>query len=256
MKKKQHIIFGVRPVIEAIQSGKSLDKIWLKSQIAKDLVSEIRSLARKYNIPLQYVPLEKLNRITSNNHQGVIAQLSLIDYYTLEHIIPQLFEEGKIPFILMLDHITDIRNFGAIARNAECAGVQAIVIPDKNTAQLNAEAVKSSAGALMHIPVCRTKDMISTARFLQSSGLKLVAASEKAQQNYTAIDFTTPLALIMGSEEVGISDRLLQISNEKVKIPLFGKIASLNVSAATAILTYECVRQRNAQTEIQIPGIR
>ena len=236
MSKKSEIIFGIHPVIEAIQSGKVLDKILIKSQIPRDTVSELAGLARRYEVPLQYVPVEKLNRITGKNHQGVIAFLSLVEYHNIEQLVPMLFEQGKVPFVIILDSITDVRNFGAITRNAECAGVDIIVIPDTNTAQINAETVKSSAGALMHIPICRTKNMLSMANYLKNSGIKLIAADEKAMLDYTKISYIEPVAIIMGSEDTGISNTLLKSADQKVKIPLLGKIESLNVSSASAIL--------------------
>ena len=238
------MIFGVRPVIEAIKSAKDIDKVLLKKGLGGDSYRELFDLIRDYNIPFQFVPLEKLNRVTRKNHQGVIAFISPVTFYDIENYLPQIFEKGENPFLLVLDEVTDVRNFGAIVRTAECAGVHAVIIPEKGSARISADAVKTSAGALHFVPVCRTKDLKKTLEFLKMSGLKLIAASEKAKDNYMQGDYSGPLTIIMGSEEHGIDQKLLALADEKVSIPICGNIQSLNVSVAAGLLVYEAVRQR------------
>lgn len=237
-------IYGTRAVIEALNAGKEIDKILIKRDFNGENTAEIVELAKSRHIPVQNVPTEKLNRITRKQHQGVIAILSAITYHNIEHIVPQLYEEGKIPFLLVLDGITDVRNFGAIARTAECAGVDAIIIPQTGSVTVGADAIKTSAGALLRIPVCRVKNLAHTVTFLEENGYMLIAVSEKATENYTQADLTQPLALVMGAEDKGISPHILKACSTKVAIPMFGKIESLNVSVAAAVLMYEVVRQR------------
>lgn len=239
------MIFGIRAVIEAIEAGKEIDKILVKRDLQSDLSKELFDVLRGKGIVVQRVPVEKINRITMKNHQGVLAFLSAITYERLENIIPMLYEEGKSPFIVVLDGITDVRNFGAIARTCECAGVDAIVIPERGSVSVGGDAVKTSAGALLHIPVCRERSITEALQFLQNSGCKLVAATEKAKNNYTKPDYkTTPIALVMGAEDTGVAREHLNFCEEQVSIPQLGTIASLNVSVAAGILIYEVVRQR------------
>lgn len=243
-QKSDDMIFGIRTVIEAINSGKEIDKVLLQKGERGDLFREAFDLIRKHEIPFQYVPVEKLNRITRKNHQGVIAFISPVTFYDIENFLPTLFEEGKNPLILVLDQVTDVRNFGAIVRTAECAGVDAVLVPDKGAARINADAVKTSAGALHFVPVCRTKDLRKTVLFLQQSGLKIVAATEKSSENYSLTDYSGPTAIVMGSEEFGIDRQILDMADDRVQIPILGKIQSLNVSVAAGLLVYEAVRQR------------
>jgi 23S rRNA (guanosine2251-2'-O)-methyltransferase len=196
------------------------------------------------HIPIQRVPQEKLDRLTRKNHQGVIAFISAVVYQKLDDIVPFLYEEGKNPFIVLLDGVTDVRNFGAIARSCECAGADAIVIPSHNSVSVNADAVKTSAGALLTLPVCKEASISGAIKFLKDCGYKVVAATEKAENTYTAADYTTPVALVLGSEDQGIAMENLRICDEMVHIPVLGTIGSLNVSAAAAVLMYEVVRQR------------
>ncbi|MFV0365493.1 MAG: 23S rRNA (guanosine(2251)-2'-O)-methyltransferase RlmB [Mangrovibacterium sp.] len=242
-KKNDDIIFGIRAIIEAINSGKQIEKILLKRG-QNDLYKELFSAIKQNQIPCQHVPIEKLNRITMKNHQGAIAFVSPITFDNIETLLPTLYEEAKNPFILVLDQVTDVRNFGAIVRTAECAGVHAILIPEKGSASINGDAVKTSAGALHLVPVCRTKDLKASVRFLRESGLKVVAASEKATDNYTEVDYAGPVAIVMGSEEFGISDDIIKTADHLVQIPILGQIQSLNVSVAAGLLAYEVVRQR------------
>lgn len=241
---KKNIVFGFHAIIEAIRSGKQIDKVLLKSGLQSELFRELMSLIGKNNIPKQFMPIEGLNKITTKNHQGAIAFLSLIEYQKIENIIPGLFEQGKMPFILVLDEITDVRNFGSICRIAECAGVHAIIIPSTGSAQINADTVKSSSGAVYHIPICREKNLTEAISFLKNSGLKVFAATEKTESIYFKADYTLPVALVLGSEFKGVSNQIIQISDELIKIPMFGEIGSLNVSNAASVIIYEVVKQR------------
>ena len=240
-----NILIGFRALIEAIKAGKEVEKVLIKKGLTGDLYQETFELIKEHKIAYQLVPIEKLDRITRKNHQGIIAFVAIIEYSSIENLIPMLFEKGENPIILVLDQISDVRNFGAIARSAECAGVHGIVIPEKGVAQINFDALKTSAGALLKIPVCRVQNLYRTVNFLKNSGLKIFSSTEKAQKNIFEADFTQPLAIIMGSEDTGISNDLLNITDEKVKIPLQGTIESLNVSVATSIVCFEVVRQRN-----------
>ena len=231
-------------MVEALKAGKDLDKILLRKGLKGPVFSEMLGLARNAGIPWQFVPEEKLNRITMQNHQGVIALTSRIAYHYLENLLPAVFESGKVPLLLILDGITDVRNFGAIARSAECAGIDAIIIPEKGSAQVSEDAIRTSAGALVRIPVCRAARMKDMAIFLRNSGIKIIAATEKAEAIYFQEDLTVPLAFVLGSEDEGISEELLHYCESLVKIPMMGAIASLNVSVAAGILFFEAVRQR------------
>ncbi len=244
MQKEKDMIFGLRPIIEAIESGKEIEKIFIKRELGGELAQQLWELVHQMQIPVVKVPMEKLNRLTRKNHQGAIAYLSPITYQHIEDIIPTLYEDGKNPFIVVLDGVTDVRNFGAIARTCECAGVDAIVVPMKGGAAANADAVKTSAGALHIIPVCREMSIQKAVQFLKDSGLTIVAASEKAVQSYSEAEYKNPLAIVMGSEDVGISPEVLRLCDQMVAIPILGKIQSLNVSVAAGVLIYEAVKQR------------
>lgn len=241
-----NMIFGVRAVIEAIEAGKAIDKIFMKHDTVGELTHELSALARERNIPLLRVPVEKLNRLTRKNHQGVVAFISPVAYYDVEEVVTRLYEEGKTPALLILDGITDTRNFGAIARTADCAGFDAIVIPDRGSVSVTPEAIKTSAGALFHIPVCRCRNILDTVRVLKASGIKVVGASEKASHDYTKADYRIPCAIVMGAEDTGISQAVLRDCDELVSIPMRGNISSLNVSVAAGVMMYEVVRQRLA----------
>lgn len=238
------MIFGIRAVAEAISAGKEVDKILIRKDLSGELAGELFALIKGSDIVVQRVPQEKLNSITRKNHQGVIAFISPINYQPIEEIVASLYEQGKVPFVLVLDHLTDVRNFGAIARTAECAGVDAIIIPSKGSVSVTADAVKTSAGALMNIPVCRVVSLYNTVKYLKSSGLQVLGASEKATKNYTDADMTLPLALVMGAEDKGISTEILSLVDTSVSLPQYGKIASLNVSVAAGVMIYEVLRQR------------
>ncbi|WP_436517873.1 23S rRNA (guanosine(2251)-2'-O)-methyltransferase RlmB [Ekhidna sp. To15] len=246
MNKKSDIIYGIRTVIEAVKSGQHLERVFVQKSLKGDLYRELMQELHQTSTPISKVPSERINKFTTKNHQGVVALISPVQYHTLEHLVPQLYEEGKNPLILMLDEITDIRNFGAIARTAECLGVHCIVIPSRGGAQINEDAVKTSAGAFNYLPVCREQSLMDAARFLQESGITIIACSEKAKKTLDQIDFTTPTAVIMGSEERGISNELMELSNEIAKIPMSGSIESLNVGVAAGMALYEVQRQRLA----------
>ncbi|MDE5970050.1 MAG: 23S rRNA (guanosine(2251)-2'-O)-methyltransferase RlmB [Muribaculaceae bacterium] len=242
--EKSDYIFGIRAVIEAIEAGRDIDCVLIKKDLSGDLAAELMALIKQYGIVTRRVPIERINRITRKNHQGVVAMLSAVTYNSLENIVPMLYEEGRLPFMVLMDGLTDVRNFGAIARTCECAGVDAIVIPERDSVSVNADAVKTSAGALLHIPVCRERSILGAVKFLKENGYQIIAATEKAEINYTQADFTVPVAIVMGSEDVGISNEVLRQADTLVAIPQFGKIGSLNVSVAAGVMIYEGVRQR------------
>ena len=238
------MIFGVRAVIEALQAGKEIDKILIKRDIQSDLSKELFAALKGTTIPVQRVPIERLNRITKKNHQGVVAFISPVTYQLTEQLVPFLFEEGKNPFFIILDGVTDVRNFGAIARTCECAGVDALIIPNRDSVSVNADAIKTSAGALHKLPVCRELNLTATLRYLKESGFRIIAATEKGDYNYTEADYSGPLCIIMGAEDKGVSYDNLALCDEWVKIPMRGTIESLNVSVAAGILIYEAIRGR------------
>ena len=244
MEKESNIIFGVKPVIEAIKAGKEIDKLYIQRDITGAGLSELRNAIKKAKIPFSHVPVQKLNKMTNSNHQGVVGYISPIDLVDIETLVPTLFEQGKTPFILLLDKITDVRNFGAIARTAECAGIDAIVVPKRESAQINGDALKTSAGALNRIAVCKVNNLTDTVMFLQASGINVVACTEKTDQSIYESDYNKPVAIVMGSEEKGVSNQILKIADSKGKIPLLGEITSLNVSVAAGIIIYEVVKQR------------
>ena len=242
---KQYI-FGIRAIIEAIDAGKSIDKLLVKKDINGELGRELLAVARTYGVPVQRVPIEKLNRITRRNHQGAIAMLAAVDYYKIDSVIPQIYDEGINPLVVVLDGITDVRNFGAISRTCECAGVNTIVIPERNSVGVTADAVKTSAGALNYLPVCRESNLVKAVKYLKESGCKIVGAAGETSTTYTAADYTGPVAIVLGSEDEGISPEIKKLCDELVAIPEFGEINSLNVSVAGGIMIYEVVRQRMA----------
>jgi 23S rRNA (guanosine2251-2'-O)-methyltransferase len=242
--EEKNYIFGIRAIIEAVNAGKTIDKLFIQKGLHNDLFAELWKLVRLKRINYKHVPLEKINRLTRKNHQGVFAFISPIDFHNIEDVVPSLYEQGKNPLILVLDRITDVRNFGAIARTAECAGVDAIIIPEQNAAAINADAIKTSAGALHKITVCRTWNLKLAIQFMKESGIQLVGCTEKTQDMMYKPDYTPPTAIIMGSEEDGVSAEFLKMCDARAKIPLAGKIASLNVSVATGVILYEAIRQR------------
>ncbi len=245
MAGKSDFLFGIRSVIEAIHSGKEIEKVLVKKGLQGELYEELIETMKQANISWQTVPVERINRATRKNHQGVIAFVSAITYDNMENKLMDVFEQGKTPLVLVLDGITDVRNLGAIARSAECAGVDMIVVPEKGGASINADAIKTSAGALEHIPVCREKNLFKAVDYLKKSGLQIVAATEKGSDDYTKVDFSGPTAIVMGAEDSGVSSQILKICDAGARIPIVGAIGSLNVSVAAGVLIYEVVRQRS-----------
>ncbi|HCQ29355.1 MAG TPA: 23S rRNA (guanosine(2251)-2'-O)-methyltransferase RlmB [Flavobacteriales bacterium] len=241
---KDEMIFGVHPVIEAIESGKEISKIYIQRDVKLENLTRLRKLIKQNKLPVANVPVQKLNQMTGGNHQGVLAFVSPITTYKIEDILPGVYEQGKTPLLLILDRISDVRNIGAITRTAEASGVDAVIIPTKESAALNDFAMKSSAGALNRVNICKSHNLWDTCVYLKESGLQLVAATEKGNDNLYDIEFTHPTAIIMGSEDRGISRNLLEISDFQTAIPMMGKIGSLNVSVATGVMLYEAVRQR------------
>jgi 23S rRNA (guanosine2251-2'-O)-methyltransferase len=242
--EKTEMIYGTRAVIEAIKAGKEIEKVMIQSSLANDLIKELISTAREKQIPYTFVPQEKLKKFSTKNHQGVICILASVTYASLDNLIDHAYSEGREPFLLILDRVTDVRNFGAIARTAECAGVDGIVIGEKGNAPITGDAMKTSAGALNHLAICREKDLKKTMKFLRENGIRIIACTEKAGNSIYDVEVSGPVAIIMGSEEDGIADALLRDADELVKIPMKGKIGSLNVSVATGVAIYEIVRQR------------
>ena len=240
----ENFFFGIRPLIEALEKGEKPEKVLLQQGLHGENYQQLFQLIRREKIPYQMVPAEKLNRVTRKNHQGVIAYISLIAYQPLHQLLPMIYEQGELPLLVLLDRVTDVRNLGAIARSAECFGAHAIVIPDKGSAPVNADAIKTSAGALSRLPVCREGNILETIAFLKESGIKVIAATEKGSNPLYSADMTGPVAVIMGSEDKGISTAILRMADQTVSIPMKGSIASLNVSVAAGILLSEIHHQR------------
>nr|WP_311448105.1 23S rRNA (guanosine(2251)-2'-O)-methyltransferase RlmB [uncultured Porphyromonas sp.] len=240
---KNNMIFGIHPLLEALEAGREIDKVMMRRGLRTEESARILALARERSVPVQFVPEERLGRLTQRQHQGVIAFISEIEYTPLEELVARVYEEGRAPFIVLLDGLTDVRNFGAIARTAECAGVDALVIPERGSVSVTADAVKTSTGALHRIPVCRVSSIAAAVGLLQSSGVRVVAASEKAEERYTETALQLPLGLVMGAEDHGVSTDVLRMADSITRIPQVGVIGSLNVSVAAGILIYEAVRQ-------------
>ncbi|MDR3350514.1 MAG: 23S rRNA (guanosine(2251)-2'-O)-methyltransferase RlmB [Prevotellaceae bacterium] len=243
-----NIIAGLRPVLEAVKAGRAVERVLFRQGLDGELFRELQSLLAEKKIPVQFVPAAKLHSLTSVAHQGVAAYLPLIEYADMESVLSEVLQQGRLPLALLLDGITDVRNFGGIARSAECAGVQLMIVPSKGAAPINTEAIKTSAGALARMPVCRTANLREAIYYLKDCGLQIVAATEKAAQTVYTANFRQPTALIVGAEDTGISASALKLADAAVRIPLQGGIASLNVSAATAVVLFEAVRQREAKS--------
>jgi 23S rRNA (guanosine2251-2'-O)-methyltransferase len=244
MKKDEETIYGIQPIMEALSIGRSMNKVFIQKDIHNDRIKEIINILKQREIPFHFVPKEKLNRLTPKNHQGVVAMGSAIDFLSIEDILPQIFETGELPLIAILDGVTDVRNVGAIARSAECFGVQALVVPAHGSAMINADAVKSSAGALQRIPVCRELNFQRALNYIKDSGLQLLACTEKAKQNIDEADFSSPTAIVLGAEGEGINESLLQQCDMRARITMVGEISSLNVSVAAGIVFYTAMRNR------------
>jgi 23S rRNA (guanosine2251-2'-O)-methyltransferase len=243
--EKTDMIYGTRAVMEAIHAGKEIEKIMIQSGLANDLIKELITTAKEKKVPYTFVPAEKLKRMSTKNHQGVICLISAVSYSKIDDIVDKAFSEGREPFLLILDRVTDVRNFGAIARTAECAGIDAIVIGEKGSAPITSDAMKTSAGALNHLAICREKDLKHTLRYLRDSGIRVVACTEKTTNKIYDVDLKGPVAIILGSEEDGVSDELIRAADELAMIPMMGKIGSLNVSVAAGVAVYEVVRRRS-----------
>lgn len=240
---EKNLIFGIRPVAEAIEAGKQIEKIYMRKGAEGQLMTELRDLCMRHKLRIQEVPVEKLNHLTRGNHQGVVAQIAAIEYVELNDILERV-PEDETPLIVIFDGVTDVRNFGGIARSAECAGVHGLIAPLKNSAPVSSDAIRASAGALTTIPVCRVGSIRNTIKILQQEGFQIVAATEKSRKLLYDADFKRPTALIMGSEDEGISKEVLKLCDEQLAIPMIGHIESLNVSAAAAVMLFEVVRQR------------
>ncbi len=238
------LLIGTRPLLEALNAGREIDKILIQRGLQSSTFKELWPEIKRLEIPYQYVPIEKLNRISRKNHQGVIAFASAVSFSKLSEVITRCYEKGEDPLILMLDRITDVRNFGAICRTAECTGVHAVVIPTRNSAPVNFDALKTSAGALNHLPICREMNLKESLKMLKDYGIKLIACTEKAAKPAFEVDLKGPCCLVMGSEEDGVSPEYLKLCDEQAMLPILGKIGSLNVSVATGALLYELIRQR------------
>jgi 23S rRNA (guanosine2251-2'-O)-methyltransferase len=246
MQKESECIFGLRPVIEAIKAGKQIDRLLVKQGLQGALYHELMTEVRKNNIAYQIVPVERIELVTRKNHQGVLAWLSLIEYQNIANLLPMIFEKGEDPLVVVLDGVSDVRNFGAIVRTAECLGAHAVIIPEKGSARITADAVKASAGALNLFPVCREKSIVRTVSFLKESGLKVICGVEKSASSADKVCLTGPVVLVLGSEDKGISRELISLADYEVKVPITGIISSLNVSVAAGILIYEIMRQRSS----------
>lgn len=244
MEKEQQI-FGIRAVIEAIQSGKEVDKVFVQKDISGELMKDLMKVMKRNNVNFSYVPVEKLNRLTPANHQGVVATISPIGFHDLETLVSAVTESGKMPLFLILDQISDARNFGAIIRTAECTGVDGIIVQKAGSAPVNGDTVKTSAGAIFNVPICKVEHIKDAIFFLQGSGIKTVAATEKTDAAIYDVALNEPLAIIMGSEDRGINPSVLKIVDDKAKLPMFGTIGSLNVSVACGAFLYEALRQRS-----------
>lgn len=241
-QNKQQVVYGLRPVIEAVASGQQVERVLIQNGLNSSLLGELRSMLKEHDIPAQYVPVEKLNKMTTGNHQGVVAMIAAVKYHSFMELAETL---GEKALVVLLDHITDVRNMGAIARTAECTGVKALIVPDHGSAAMNEDAVKTSSGALLRLPVCREQNLKTTINLAKQYGFQVVAATEKGAVHYRTVDFTKPTLLIMGNEETGVSPELLKMSDVRAKLPMVGEVASLNVSVAAGVFMYEALEQNS-----------
>jgi 23S rRNA (guanosine2251-2'-O)-methyltransferase len=244
VENDESIIYGRHPVIESITAGSTIHKVLFQEGLRGEFEKEVRHVTKQYNVPLQIVPKERLNKFVKGNHQGIVAFISLRPYDQLENLLPDIFEKGETPLLLILDGVTDVRNFGAIARTAECSGVHALIVPSKGSAHINEEALKASAGALNIIPVCREGSIINTIDYLQQSGVQVVASDLTGRHKLHELELTGPIAIVVGSEGDGVSPAVLKKISKRFVIPQLGKTDSFNVSVATGIMLYEVTRQR------------
>ncbi len=242
--KQNSLIIGRQPLVEALQSGKSIDKILLQKNTVGDVINTIRQLAREKNIPIQVVPVEKLNGMTKANHQGVLAFVARVAYMDLQQVIDHVVSNGELPLFLMLDGVTDVRNIGAIARSAVCCGAHALIIPDKGVGALNEEAMKSSAGALELIHICRVNSLLKAVDTLHLNGIKVFTSEMRATENVFDLPFEDPCCIIMGDEGKGVQPYLAKAADHFFKIPMAGTFDSFNVSVASGIILYEAMKHR------------
>jgi 23S rRNA (guanosine2251-2'-O)-methyltransferase len=240
-QNKQQVIYGLRPVIEALASGQQVERVLIQNGLNSSLLNELRSRLKECDVPFQYVPVEKLNKMTTGNHQGVVATIAAVKYHSFMELVETLPEMATV---VLLDHVTDVRNMGAIARTAECTGVSALVVPDHGSAAINEDAVKTSSGALLRLPVCREQNLKTVVNLAKQYGYQVVAATEKGAVHYREINFRQPTLLVMGNEETGISTELLKMSDVRAKLPIVGEVASLNVGVAAGVFMYEALEQR------------
>ena len=242
--EKEHHIFGIRAILEAIQAGKEIDRVFVQKESSGDLMRELMKALKKHEVNYAYVPQEKLDRMTSGNHQGAVATISPVKFHDLETMVESALSSGKIPLFLILDQLSDARNFGAIIRTAECTGVSGIIVQKQGSAPVNGDTVKTSAGAVFNVPICKVGHIKDAIFHLQGSGIKTVAATEKTDKNIFDLELNQPLAIIMGSEDRGVNPSVLKIVDEAAKLPMYGNIGSLNVSVACGAFLYETLRQR------------
>ncbi len=240
---KQQMIYGLRPVIEAVASGAQMERVLVQNGLNSSLMGELRTALKEHDIPFQYVPVERLNKMTTGNHQGVVAVIAAVKYHSFMELVETL---GDNALVVLLDRVTDVRNMGAIARTAECTGVSALVVPDHGSAALNEDAVKTSSGALLRLPVCREQNLKTMVNLAKQYGYQVVASTEKGAVHYRKVDFRRPTVLIMGNEETGISSELLKMSDVRAKLPVVGEVSSLNVSVAAGVMLYEALEQRSS----------
>lgn len=242
VQNKQQIVYGLRPVIEALASDQQVERVLIQNGLNSSLLNELRTKLKEHDIPFQYVPVEKLNKMTAGNHQGVVATIAAVKYHAFMELVETLPETA---LVVLLDHITDVRNMGAIARTAECTGVSALILPDRGSAALNEDAIKTSSGALLRLPLCREQNLKTVVNLAKQYGYQIVAATEKGAVHYRTVDFRRPTLLILGNEETGISPELLKMSDVRAKLPIVGEVASLNVSVAAGVFMYEALEQRS-----------
>lgn len=243
----QKYIYGIHPVIEAIDSGQTIDKIYIQKGLHGENYNRIKKIIKKYRIALQLVPRDKLRGLTLKNHQGVFAFISPIEFHNIDNLIPMIYEKGKNPLLLVLDRITDVRNFGSIVRTSECGGVDGILISSKGSPLFSSDAIKASSGAILKIPICKELDIYKSLLILKNYGIYLVAATEKSSTLFYEVDFSLPIAIILGNEQYGIDSSYLSLTNKQVKLPMLGQISSMNVSVVCGIFIYEAIRNRYAK---------
>ena len=245
MENTGTFIFGLRAIIEALEADQEIEKIYLQKDGKSDLAKQLNALLKDRSVSLSYVPLEKLNRLSKNrNHQGAVAKISPLSFKNIEKVLATIRSKKEDPVVLLLDRITDVRNIGAIIRTAECTGVDAIILPVSGSAPLNADSIKTSAGAVFNIPICKVNHLLDAVYLLQASGFAIVALTEKTENSYFDLTFDKPTALVLGSEQDGVSNSILKVADFKGKLPMLGSIDSLNVSVAAGVALYEIVRQR------------